>query len=82
MIKGRVHLVSLVALLFSALTISQFAGYSSVLQETKPQDIFAGDPWLTEIANYRHWQRVNDVPLPVSFSLESTDSLARGGTFI
>lgn len=80
--KGRVQLVSLAALLLSILTVAQFAGYTSVAQETKTPNIFAGDPALKEVANYRQWTRVNDVPLPVTVSLVTVALLANGGPFI
>lgn len=76
--RRRVHLFSLAALLLSILGTAGFAGYESIAQESKTPQTFAVDPLLKNVANYRLWTRVNDVPLPVSFSLVSGATLAGG----
>lgn len=77
--RRRVHLFSLAALL---LTVLSTAGYALIAQETKARQNVAGDMWLTEFASYKHWTRVNDVPLPVTFSLKNNAALAGAGPFI
>jgi hypothetical protein len=79
--RRRLRLFSLAALLLFVLSVVGFAQYSSVAKETRSSTLIAGDPALKEIANYRHWTRVNDIPLPVSLSLVSGASLTGATLF-
>ena len=80
--RTRVHLISLTAVLLSALGAAGFAHYTSNAQETKPPNTLVNNPVLKDIANYKQWTRVNDVPLPVTFSVMSVNSLASDVTGI
>lgn len=81
MSRRRTYLFSLTALLLSVLSTAGFAGYTSIAQETKTPQTFAGDAALKNVANYRQWTRANDIPLPVSFSLVNGASLNGPGRF-
>lgn len=77
--RRRVHLFSLAALV---LVVLGLAGFTLIAQETKAPKTVAGDPLLKEFAGYKQWTRVNDVPLPITFSLRNNAMLAGAGPFI
>ena len=80
--RRRAHLISLTVVFVSALSAAGFAGYTPLAQENKTLQPIAVDPVLKDIANYKHWTRVNDVPLPVTLSVMSIDTLASNFTSV
>jgi hypothetical protein len=74
MTKRRAQLFSLVVLLSSVLSVAGFARFNSATQETVKPNIFAADPALKDLINYRQWMRVNEQPVLVvtnSFQLDA-----------
>ncbi len=68
MSKRCVQLFSIIALSLFVLSIAGFARLTSAAEETAKANVFANDPSLKDLANYRQWTRVNEKPWAVSSS--------------
>ncbi len=62
----RARLFSLAALSLVTLSTLCLARFTSTAQQTASPNLFAGDPALNELAQYRQWTRVNEKPFDVS----------------
>jgi hypothetical protein len=62
MTKTRLQFFSLLALSLLILSVIGFARYTTTAQESVKSANVTGEPLLTEIANYRQWTRVNELP--------------------
>jgi hypothetical protein len=79
--KRYVQLVSLIAMLLSVLSFAGFARFTSA-EETAKANIFANDPALKDLINYRQWTRANEnavVVTTLSFSQDEALKLSVGG---